>query len=118
MIVVQQLEDNELNSQKNAGTDQRRWERFSLNRPGTLMTIKRGLHGTSSRTCQVLDVSVGGANVEVITTIGLPDHYYLCFIGMEERLGVAEVHRTGTRIGLRFIKLLDEQLLNRILRGE
>jgi hypothetical protein len=104
-------------SAANTESNQRRWERFILNKPATLVSVNSGLHGVSSRNCQVTDISIGGAGIQVITTIGLPDHYYLCFLSMEERLGVAEVYRNGTKIGLRFIKLLDEQFLNRILRS-
>lgn len=104
-------------SAANTDSNQRRWERFILNKPATLVSVNNGLHGVSSRNCQVTDISIGGAGIQVITTIGLPDHYYLCFLGMEERLGVAEAYRNGTKIGLRFIKLLDEQFLNRILRS-
>lgn len=99
------------------GADARKAERFTINKPALLVSINQGLHGIASRKCQVVDISLGGAGVQVITTIGLPDHYYLCLVGMEERIGVAEAYRAGTRIGLRFIKEIDQHFLNRILRA-
>jgi hypothetical protein len=97
--------------------DGRRWERFVINKPALLVSVNQGLHGVASRKCQVIDLSMGGAGIQVITTIGLPDHYYLSVMGVDERLGVAEVYRNGARIGVRFIKPLQEYMLNRILRA-
>ena len=92
-------------------------ERFVINKPALLISINHGLHGVASRKCQIVDISLGGAGVQVITAIGLPDHYYLCVVGMDERIGVAEVYRAGTKIGLRFIKEMDERFLSRIMRA-
>ncbi|MDB5553831.1 MAG: pilZ domain protein [Rhizobium sp.] len=98
--------------------DARKWERFAANKPALLISVNQGLHGTATRKCQVVDISMGGAGLQVITTVGLPDHYYLCIIGIDdERIGVAEVHRSGDKIGVRFIKPLTEYFLNRILRA-
>lgn len=99
------------------GADARRWERFIINKPALLVSVNQGLHGVASRKCQVVDISMGGAGIQVITTIGLPDHYYLSVMGVDERLGVAEVYRNGSKIGVRFIKVLDDRMLNRILRA-
>jgi hypothetical protein len=100
------------------GYEARRWERFIINKPGTLMAVNPGLSGITSRTCQVLDISRGGACLQVTTTIGLPDHYYLSFLGGEDRIGCAEVYRNGKRIGVRFIKTMDENLLSEIIRND
>lgn len=99
------------------GSNQREWVRFALNKPATLVSVNHGLHGVSTRNCKVINISIGGAGIQVITTIGLPDHYYLCFLRLDDKLGVAEVYRSSTKIGLKFIKLLDEHFLARILRG-
>ena len=99
-----------------AESEKRRWKRFHINKPALLISVNKGLHGVASRKCQVLDISIGGAAIQVITTIGLPDHYYLSFLGSDIRIGAAEVHRNGTRIGLEFIKPLDELTLERLLK--
>lgn len=100
------------------GVEARRWERFIINKPGSLIAINRGLSGMSSRSCQVVDISRGGACVSVSTTIGLPDHYYLNFLGAQERIGCAEVYRNGTRIGVKFIKPIAEHQLSDIIRKD
>jgi hypothetical protein len=100
------------------GLEARRWERFSINKPGSLLAINPGLSGMTSRSCQVVDISRGGAGLQVNTTIGLPDHYYLSFLGAEERIGCAEVYRNGLRIGVRFIKPLAEHALSEIIRND
>jgi len=118
-VVLQTKETHVLNEKvrMDPRADARKSERFTVNKPALLVSVNQGLHGVASRKCQVVDISLGGAGVQVITTIGLPDHYYLCVLGLEERIGVAEAYRAGTRIGLRFIKEIDEYFLNRILRA-
>jgi hypothetical protein len=100
------------------GLEARRWERFIINKPGSLLAINPGLSGMTARICQVVDISRGGACVQVGTTIGLPDHYYLNFIGSEDKIGCAEVYRNGQRVGVRFIKPIAEQLLSEIIRND
>jgi len=100
------------------GLEARRYERFTVNKPGSLLAINPGLSGMTSRTCQVMDISRGGAGIHVHTTIGLPDHYYLTFLGGEERIGCAEVYRTGERVGVRFIKPIAEHVLSAIIRND
>lgn len=100
------------------GLEARRWERFIINKPGSLLAINPGLSGMTSRTCHVVDISRGGAGLHVNTTIGLPDHYYLRFLGAEEKIGCAEVYRSGQRLGVRFIKAIPEHLISEIIRND
>lgn len=100
------------------GLEARRWERYAINKPGSLLAINPGLSGLTSRMCQVVDISRGGAGLQVGTTIGLPDHYYLTFLGGEERIGCAEVYRNGQRVGVRFIKPLSEIVISEIIRND
>lgn len=100
------------------GLEARRYERFIVNKPATLMAINPGLAGMTSRACSVIDISKGGACVHVTTTIGLPDHYYLTFVGLDDRIGCAEVYRNGNRIGVKFIKVIADQLLSGIVRND
>ena len=101
-----------------SGIEARRWDRFIINKPGSLMAINPCLAGMTSRTCHVIDISRGGAGIQVGTTIGLPDHYYLNFIGASEKIGCAEVYRSETRVGVKFIKPLPEWLLSQIIRND
>ncbi|MBL0371120.1 PilZ domain-containing protein [Rhizobium sp. KVB221] len=101
-----------------SGLDARKYERFIINKPGSLMAIGAGLSGMTSRSCRVIDISKGGACVQVTTTIGLPDHYYLNFLGIPDRIGCAEVYRNGERIGVKFIKAIADDLLSGIVRND
>lgn len=100
------------------GIEARRWDRFIINKPGSLMAINPGLSGMTTRSCSVIDISRGGAGLHVNTTIGLPDHYYLTFLGAKERIGCAEVYRNGNRVGVRFIKPIPQYLLTAIIRDD
>ena len=60
----------------------------------------------------------GGASFTVSTTIGLPLHYYLSIVGVASRIGCAEIYRNDNRIGVQFIKEIDEELLHTIVRSD
>jgi hypothetical protein len=100
------------------GLYERKWERFAVNRQGMLMTVGFDLAAPKMRTCKLVDISVGGASFTVSTTIGLPLHYYLSVVGVTSRIGCAEVYRNDNRIGVQFIKEIDEELLHTIVRSD
>jgi len=101
-----------------AGLYERKWERFAVNRQGMLMTVGFDLAAPKMRSCKLIDISQGGASFTVSTTIGLPLHYYLSIVGVASRIGCAEVYRNDNRIGVQFIKAIDEELLHTIVRSD
>lgn len=101
-----------------AGLYERKWERFAVNRQGMLMTVGFDLAAPKMRSCKLVDISQGGASFTVTTTIGLPLHYYLSIVGVTSRIGCAEVYRNDNRIGVQFIKEIDEELLRMIVRSD
>ncbi|MCR6498852.1 PilZ domain-containing protein [Shinella sp. CPCC 101442] len=101
-----------------AGLYERKWERFTVNRQGMLMTVGFDLAAPKMRSCKLVDISQGGASFNVTTTIGLPLHYYLSIVGVTSRIGCAEVYRNDNRIGVQFIKEIDEEMLHTIVRAD
>ncbi|QLF69922.1 PilZ domain-containing protein [Peteryoungia desertarenae] len=97
---------------------ERKWERFYVRRPARIMAVNPGLSGITMRSCEVLDISQGGAGLEITTTIGLSKHYYLQIIGLADRIGCAEAYRNGNRVGVRFIAPIPEAMLHRIVRAD
>lgn len=95
-----------------------RYERFRVGQAGTLMSIRPGLAGVSTRTCRMLEISRGGAVFSVNTTIGLPIHYYLSIVGIKKRIGCAELFRKDNRVQVHFIAPIDDELLHEIVRHE
>lgn len=95
-----------------------RYERFAIGHAGTLMSVQPGLGGVSIRGCKMIEISRGGARFSVGTTIGLPLHYYLHIVGTNRRIGCAEIHRSGDRLAVHFIKALDELFLHQIVRHD
>lgn len=101
-----------------AGLYERKWDRFSVNRQGLLMTVGFDLAAPKVRSCKLIDISQGGASFTVTTTLGLPLHYYLSIVGVASRIGCAEVYRNDSRVGVQFIKEIDEELLHTIVRSD
>ncbi len=97
---------------------ERKFERYSLNRAGSLMSVQPGLSQVSVRSCQLLDISRGGASFTVHSTLGLPTHYYLTILGFSRRIGCAEIFRRDNKISVAFIKPIEEAMLRRIVRAD
>lgn len=97
---------------------ERKWERYQVRRPARVMAVSPALSGITVRSCEVIDISRGGAAIEVNTTIGLGLHYYMEVLGLVDRIGCAEVYRHGGRVGVKFIMPISEALLHRIVRAD
>ncbi|GEO84460.1 MULTISPECIES: PilZ domain-containing protein [Alphaproteobacteria] len=97
---------------------QRHWERFYVRRPARVMSVSPGLSGITMRSCQVVDISQGGAALELTTAIGLSSHYYLQVLGLADRIGCAEAYRNGNRVGVKFICPIPEHVLHAIVRAD
>ncbi|PDT05277.1 pilus assembly protein PilZ [Rhizobium chutanense] len=95
-----------------------RWEEFSVKRPARIVAVRPCLTGVSMRSAEIIDISQGGATFVVSTTAGLPKHYYLNILGLAYRIGCAEVYRHKERIGVRFINILDPEVLRRVVRTD
>ncbi|WP_200844361.1 PilZ domain-containing protein [Rhizobium sp. 18065] len=97
---------------------ERKWERFYVQRPAKVMAVSPGLSGITIRSCEVVDISQGGAALVMTTTIGLSSHYYLQVVGLADRIGCAEAYRNGNRVGVKFIRPIPEAMLHRIVRAD
>jgi hypothetical protein len=100
------------------GSHGRKAERFVVSRACRILSINPALSGVSIRSCHLLDISRVGATLSLVTTIGLPDHYYLNVVGTSNRIGCAEIYRNNTRVGVKFIKEIEDELLRAIVRGD
>ena len=97
---------------------ERKFERFLVRREAHLITVGAGLSGMSQRQATLIDISIGGAGLQVSTIHGLPKHYYLKIFGLPNRIGCAEAFRDGNRVGVKFIAPIDEELVHRIIRAD
>ncbi len=97
---------------------ERKWERFYVRRPARLMAVSPGLTRVTLRNCEIIDISQGGAAIELTTALGLGLHYYLEVLGLSDRIGCAEAYRNGNRVGVRFIMPIRENQLHRIVRAD
>lgn len=107
-----------VDKRQSGGLYERNWERFRINRQGMLLSVGFDLALPKVRTCQIIDISQGGASFSVTTTIGLGPHYYLTVVGLMARVGCAEMYRNEHRVGVQFIKEIDEELLHQIVRAD
>lgn len=95
---------------------ERRWERYKVNCPAAIIAVRVGLVGTITRYVTLLDISRGGAGLEMNPALDIGPHYYLEILGLGKRIGCAEVFRSGWRAGASFIEPISEKMLNQILQ--
>lgn len=96
----------------------RQWERFQVRRAARIMAVSPCLTRISVRACELLDISRGGAGIDMSSTAGLSQHYYLEVVGLARRIGCAEIYRNGTRVGVKFIAAIPDDLLRSIVRAD
>lgn len=97
---------------------ERQFEHYKVKRNARIITVGRGLSGLSERQAQLTDISIAGAGLEVAHFIGLPKHYYLLIEGFPTRIGCAEIHRSGTKLGVKFIAKINEEMIHRMIRAD
>ena len=93
----------------------RRDQRYRLNAEGFVEIVLPRLSGIARKSCRVVDISTEGAGLVFPELLGLPQHFYLSINGFFDKLGCAEVNRVDTRVGVRFLRSLDERWLKMTL---
>jgi len=98
-------------TQNAPGSERRKTTRVWLRRPGQLILLK-GLRGTTSMPCKVINTSKGGALIQVEgAATDVPDDFYLIISGQSDRKHICTVVRRGKRLlGVRFIAQPDYQV--------
>jgi PilZ domain len=91
-------------TQSATGSERRRSPRVWLRRGGQLILVK-GLRGTSTVACKVLNTSRTGALIQVDgPAADIPDDFYLTIAGkMDEKIICSVVRRGKKVLGVRFI---------------
>jgi len=90
-------------AQKANGSDRRRSPRIPAHSAGVVILVK-GLRGTRSIACRILNTSRGGALIRVERAADLPDDFYLVMDREPSRKIVCCVARRAQRVlGVRFV---------------
>jgi hypothetical protein len=92
-------------TQKPSGRERRKSPRVWLRRGGQLILVK-GLRGTATVACKVLNTSRTGALIMVGgAAADIPDDFYLTIAGQPEHKIICSVVRRGKKLlGVRFIE--------------
>lgn len=98
-------------TQNSSGSERRRTPRTWLRRPGQLILVK-GLRGTATLPCRVINTSKGGALIQVEgAAADVPDDFYLTISGQLDKRYICSVVRRGKRLlGVRFIAQPDYEV--------
>lgn len=95
---------------------QRRWTRYPVSCPAEISVLNQRLTVEAARRCFIVDISKGGAALEVLALKNIPKHFYLSPLAPATRIGCIEIHRKGSnRIGVQFIREIDDDVLKKIV---
>ncbi len=89
-------------------------EALQLRQPARIVSVRPGLGGLDARSCEIRSISANQAWIALLTTIGLPNHYYLEIDGLLSRIGCAERHRRPDRVCVMFLTPLRSYQLERL----
>jgi hypothetical protein len=104
-VVVRQVDAWSLMNMR-THAERRRAPRSWVRRRGELIIV-RGLRGTSTIDCQILNTSLRGALIKVVRASDIPDDFYLIIDGQQERKITCSVARRGQKLlGVRFVQRL------------
>ena len=94
-----------------SGRERRKSQRVWLRRGGQLILVK-GLRGTSTVACKVLNTSKGGALIQVDgDAADIPDDFYLTIAGHMDQKVICSVVRRGKKVlAVRFIAQPDYEV--------
>ena len=98
-------------NQKPSGRERRKSPRVWLRRGGQLILVK-GLRGTDTVACKVLNTSKGGALLMVERSAAdIPDDFYLTIAGQPgHRINCSVVRRGKKLLGVKFIAQADYEV--------
>src|SRR5262245_36835424 len=98
-------------TQNRSGQERRKSPRVWLRRGGQLILVK-GLRGTATVPCKVLNTSKGGALIMVDgAAADIPDDFYLTIAGQPQQKIICSVVRRGKKVlGVRFIAQPDYEV--------
>jgi len=82
-------------------SERREWPRIKVNSKGEIVYMRSVLRGLNSLPCKVVDVSDGGAQVEM-ADVKLPDEVYLV-IDDKVKIACRVARQEGQQVGLHFI---------------
>lgn len=97
-------------TQRPRGSERRRSPRSWVRVGGELIIVK-GLRGTSTVACKVLNRSKGGALIRVESADAVPDDFYLTLPTDRSRRIICSVVRRGKKLlGVRFVPQPDYEV--------
>ena len=89
---------------------------YHIERPCRILIIGSQLKAKTKYQALLRHISIGGALLDFNASILLPKHFFLEVDGFKEEIGCADVHRSGTELGVRFNMLLAQDFLSRLIR--
>lgn len=105
-------------AEASSGLSATTYPHYVIERPGRILIVGKQLKAKTKYHCLLRHISIGGAMLDFNAAILLPKHFFLEIDGFKEEIGCAEVHRSGTELGVRFNMLLAQEFLRRLIRTQ
>ena len=92
------------------------FEKFTVDRPGRIVSVGRHLSTTTQFRCLVRTISLYGAELEVSRHVPVPNNFFLEILGIHDDIGCTIIRRDGEKLTVGFNMLIDAEFLHHVIR--
>ncbi|WP_099866778.1 PilZ domain-containing protein [Pararhizobium haloflavum] len=99
-----------------ADGDRRKYYRRPTDLLVRILFLGQGIRQIATRTCRMIDISEGGAKIEVGPSSTIPDHFYLVLGEFDFFIGCSVVERQTIYLHTRFLADCSASFINKLSR--
>lgn len=115
MAPALQKTDTEIDPKTGAAAE-RRFEKFTIDRPGKVVLVGHHLSTTTSIRCLIRTISLQGAELDVSPHVPVPTNFFLNILGIRDDIGCTVVSREEEKVTVSFNMLIDAEFLHHVIR--
>jgi hypothetical protein len=95
---------------------ERRFEKFTIDRPGKIVLVGHHLSTASSIRCLIRTISLQGAELDVAPHVAVPTNFFLSILGIRDEIGCTVIAREEEKLAIGFNMLIDAEFLHHVIR--
>jgi hypothetical protein len=95
---------------------ERRFEKFTIDRPGKIVVIGHHLSTQETIRCLIRTISLQGVELDVSPKVEVPQNFFLSILGIRDEIGCTVILREEEKVTVGFNMLIDAEFLHHVIR--